>query len=250
MILVTDFDNTLYSKHNPNVLTDNLQAARTFRQAGNQFILATGRSISSLSRVLPDPYRHFDYLILENGAVCLDQTSKTLFRCNIPERLCMNISRDILQNFGQTAVAFIYYHDNSEWPKPSSHTTRIRCWTTTPLIGHQILDYLRKTYSDQLQIFLSRDAVLANYSWIANPEQFHSFIDITAKNSGKENAIQRLMSPPPQRIITAGDDTNDIGMLTQFEGYAMKNSTPEVLSLLPKDRIITSIHSLIETRLN
>ncbi len=71
MILVTDFDNTLYSHSDPQVLINNLQVAQSFRQAGNKFVLATGRNASSLSRVLPDFNKYFDYIILDNGAVCL-----------------------------------------------------------------------------------------------------------------------------------------------------------------------------------
>lgn len=137
MILITDFDNTLYSHSDPQVLIDNLQVAQSFRQAGNKFVLATGRNASSLSRVLPDFNKYFDYIILDNGAFCLGQDNEIVFQYAIPEEIARSISRRVLGEYGD-GVTFVYYHSAREWPTLDHDTTKIRCWATNVQIGNDV----------------------------------------------------------------------------------------------------------------
>ena len=245
MILVTDFDNTLYSRSDSQVLVNNLQAAQSFRQAGNKFVLATGRNVSSLGRVLPDFDKYFDYVILDNGAVCLNQNNEVVFQYTIPEEIARNISQMISDEYGNE-VAFVYYHSAKEWPTLDHDTTKLRCWTTNVNIGSNILEMVNQNYDRQVRSFLAKEASLSSVKWIDEGERFHSFVDIMSKEAGKENAIHRLISSfPDETIITVGDDTNDVGMLTAFDGYAMQGSVQEVLEVIPSDHVVSSVAELI-----
>lgn len=245
MILVTDFDNTLYSRSDPQVLMDNLQVAQSFRQAGNKFVLASGRNASSLGRVLPDFDKYFDYVILDNGAVCLSQSKDVVFQYAIPEETARSISQRILEEYGNE-VAFVYYHSAKEWPALDHDTTKLRCWTTNVKIGSDILEMVNQNYGRQVRSFLAKEAFLSSVKWIDEGERFHSFVDIMSKEAGKENAIHRLAAIfPDETIVAIGDDTNDIGMLTTFDGYAMQDSVQEVLEVVPPDHIVSSVAELI-----
>ncbi len=245
MILVTDFDNTLYSHSDPRVLMGNLQVAQNFRQAGNKFVLATGRNASSLGRVLPDFCDYFDYIILDNGAVCLNQSEEVVFQYVISEKTAQDISQDILQSFGGE-IAFVYYHSAREWPMLDHNTTKLRCWTTDMEIGNGVLAMVNRNYGDQVKGFLVKDATLSSVKWIDEGERYHSFVDVMSNDAGKENAIRHLASSSPdETIITIGDDTNDIGMLTEFNGYAMRDSVQEVLEVVPSNHIVSSVAELI-----
>lgn len=247
MILVTDFDNTLYSRSDPQVLMDNLQVAQIFRQAGNKFILATGRNASSLGRVLPDFDEYFDYVILDNGAVCLNQSNEVVFQYIIPEEIARNISQRISEEYGDE-VAFVYYHSAKEWPTLDHDTTKLRCWTTNVDIGSDVLEMVNQNYNRQVRSFLAKEAFLSSVKWIDEGERFHSFVDIMSKEAGKENAIHRLAAIlPDETVIAIGDDTNDVGMLTAFDGYAMQDSVQEVLEVVPPDHIVASVAELIRS---
>ncbi len=246
MILVTDFDNTLYSHSDPHVLINNLQASEIFRQNGNKFVLATGRNISSLNRVLPNFYKYFDYIILNNGAICLHQNRETIFQYTIPANITQNISHDILQQFNDNAT-FVYYDGTKEWPVLDHGITKLRCWITNPQIGNEVLRLISQKYSNRVKSFLAKEAVMSSVNWINNAERYRSFVDIMSKDAGKENAIRRLVSKfPDEDVVTIGDDTNDIGMLTTFNGYAMQGSVPEVLKITPPGRIVSSVAELMQ----
>lgn len=245
MILVTDFDNTLYSHSNPQVLTDNLRTAQSFRQAGNKFVLATGRNASSLGRVLPDYDKYFDYVILDNGAVCLNRNNEIVFQYTIPEEMARGISQRISKKYSNE-VAFVYYHNAKEWPTLDHDTTKLRCWTTDINIGSNVLKMVNQNYGRQVRSFLVKEVFLSSVKWIDESERFHSFVDIMSKDAGKENAIHHLGNQfSDEAIVTIGDDTNDIGMLTAFNGYAMRKSVQEVLKAVPPDHVVSSVAELI-----
>lgn len=185
MVLVTDFDNTLYSNSNSQVLKSNLQASKAFRQSGNKFVLATGRNASSLGRVLPDFYKYFDYIILNNGAVCVDQNNKTMFQYTIPEEVAQNISQSISKQY-QDEVVFVYYQGAKEWTTLSHDLTKLRCWTTDAQIGENVLKMVNQNYSNQVQSFLDKEAFLSGIQWIDDSGRFHSFVDIMSKDAGKK----------------------------------------------------------------
>ncbi len=246
MILVTDFDNTLYSHSDQQILIGNLQASRRFRQTGNKFVLATGHNASSLGRVLPNFDKYFDYVILDNGAVCLNQSDEVVFQYTIPEEVAQSISQSILRKYSDE-VAFVYYHSAKEWATLDHDTTKLRCWATDVKVGNDVLALVNRNYGDKVKSFLAKEATMSSVKWIDDGERYHSFVDIMSKEAGKENAIRHLASVfPDEEIIAIGDDTNDIGMLTSFDGYAMRNSVQEVLGVVPSDHIVSSVAELMQ----
>lgn len=62
-----------------------------FRQAGHIFCLTTGRSLSSVLRAWPDYRQHLDFMVLDNGAVGINNQDQTIF-----ERI---ITPDLVQKF-------------------------------------------------------------------------------------------------------------------------------------------------------
>ena len=53
------------------------------------------------------------------------------------------------------------------------------------------------------------------------------------------------MGLKPERIITVGDNLNDIAMITAYEGYAMANGREETKAAAPCG-VVNSIAELIE----
>ena len=102
-------------------------------------------------------------------------------------------------------------------------------------------------YGDHLRSFVSRVAIMTSLAWIKNPEQYNSFVDIMTMNAGKHNAIRRLGELyPNEQVTTIGDDTNDLEMIREFDGYAMRDSMPEVLEAVNPRHIVGSVAELLE----
>ena len=77
-IFFCDFDYTLYDHDNSHVTAENLRAVKRWREQGNLFVIATGRSLNELKVSLPDYRDYCDYLILNDGAVVMTVHSEPL----------------------------------------------------------------------------------------------------------------------------------------------------------------------------
>lgn len=250
MIVVSDFDNTLYPHANIPQFQANLNMVQKFRQSGNLFCLASGRNISSLTRIWPEYEQYLDYIILENGATCLNNDGKLLFQYSIEKGIAQSICQTISDNF-PNSTAFVYYYKAKEWPNLDCDVTKLRCWAADSMVGEKILQNVKSEYSDLVQLFLEKHAQITSVDWIIEPTRYHAFIDIMSIEAGKANAIKRLdsssFSKLATRTITIGDDTNDIDMLKRYDGYAVKAAVPEVIASIKPGHIVNSVAELLQS---
>lgn len=247
MLVFSDFDNTLYPHSDDAGFSRNLKSVQKFRQQGNRFCLATGRNQSSLERVWPDYRNYLDYVILDNGAVCLNQRGDVISQETIPLPIVDDIAKRIADEFGKD-IALVFYHSAKEWPEPTNSTTKIRCWTKDLAIAQLISNKIDSAFGKSLQSFIPNGVVKLNVKWIKDPESYHSFVDIVSTKAGKDSIIQQLSDAyPNERIITVGDGMNDLVMIQKYDGYAMHSSVPEVLRIVNPTHIIESVADLLES---
>lgn len=246
MIAFSDFDKTLHPDADEAEFARNLEKIREFRRKGNLFCIATGRSQASLGRAWSDYEDYLDYGIFDNGAVCLDQFGKMMFQETIALAIVKEITRKIVDKFGDD-VQLVFYHDAKEWQEPGDNTTKVRCWTKDLAASQSICDMAGSEYGDEVQGFIARTAVMSSLGWIKNPEEYISFVDIMSVRAGKYNAVKRFCEKfPDEKIVTVGDDTNDLEMIWGFDGYAMQNSMPEVLKAVKPGHVVGSVAELLE----
>lgn len=84
-IVFSDYDGTLDTSEED--IMKNIQSITKFRENGNLFVIATGRSYLDLKRKLALYPIPFDYLILNHGGVILDKDEKVLDVCIIPKKI-------------------------------------------------------------------------------------------------------------------------------------------------------------------
>lgn len=108
MIVFSDFDNTLYLHSDEHEFLYNLEAIKKFRKRGNLFCLATGRNQASLGRAWADYSNYLDYIIFDNGAVCVNRQGETVFQETIPLDIVKTITDKITKKFGNE-VEFVVY---------------------------------------------------------------------------------------------------------------------------------------------
>jgi len=246
MIVFSDFDKTLYPYFDDTGFIRNLAIIQAFRQKGNQFCLATNRNQSSLERAWPDYRDYLDYAILDNGTVCLNQHGDVVFQKTIPFPVAKDIATKTTAKFGEN-VAIIFYHSAKEWQTPDDNTTKIRCWTKDLPISESIFHEIESAYPDSLRSSIIRNAAMPSITWVKHPEQYHAFVDTMSANAGKYHAIQRLLKTHTgEKVITIGDGANDLAMIQQYDGYAMRNSASEILKIVNPTHIIKSVADLLE----
>ncbi len=184
-------------------------------------------------------------MILDNGAICLDQHGQEVFREVIPSDVVEGIAKILENEFGDVAQQ-VFYHGTKEWQEPGPGTTKIRCWTKDAAVSQAIYNMVDSKYGDAVYGTVARTAVMSSLDWIENPEEYISFVDIMSAGAGKNKTIWRLSERyPNEQITTVGDGTNDLEMIQEFDGYAMRNSAPEVLEIVKPGHIIESVEELL-----
>lgn len=250
MILCSDFDGTLYPHDETEIFLTNLQKVQGFRAAGNQFCLATGRSLSSLKRAWPTYQDYLDGMLLDNGSVCINSNNEIIFQYNIPKTVVDNVITFINQvDPDGSRTQFVFYYDLTEHANPNGAVTKVRCWISGEDFAKTVFSDFKKNFHHQTQAFLAEHAFPPNYSWASKVEGLTSFIDIVDKEAGKENGIRdytKINNIPNSEIITVGDDTNDAIMIQKFNGYVVRKPDSQILDLVSPDHIVNSVGELIQ----
>lgn len=249
MILFSDFDGTLCPRDNKKVFHENLVAVQKFRKAGNIFCLATGRSLSSLKRQWTDCQNYLDYIILDNGSVCIDNHEKVIFEHKIPHHTAQAILRQaIFSHETQTKFGLVYYHDMTERQSLDGDVTKIRCWVRNDKTAIKITETINCDFSEYAKAFPMLDVFPSGLSWLDTSVGFTAFVDIVPRDAGKERSVAklaRLLNFDIKQVVTVGDDTNDLEMIKEFNGYAMKKSVPALLQAVEATHIVSSVANLI-----
>lgn len=257
MIIFSDFDNTLYRHGDPATTAENFQAVKKFRQAGHKFCLATGRSLSSIENAfstdnLPNYRQCFDYLVLDNGAICMRPNGEVILEELIPQATAQKIYASIVQKYDKNHdFQLVAYYGSSEHPEIGASLTKMRLWNRNNALAIQITDEINQRFGNEVKAFAAYDVIPTRIPWLEDGD-FTAFIDIAPVKAGKENTIARLVqqSFPSEKVITVGDDTNDISMIRQFDGYAVANAVPLVLENTSTGHIVNNVAALIEWLLN
>lgn len=190
-LIVSDFDGTLYS----DKYDENINLVEKIRK-NNIFVIATGRSISSLKK---DLKIKCDYYICNDGSYILDKDENILTQNIINSNTVKTIySRIIDLNYKE------YYFQNI-----NSYSSKIKEDTNKIFIK---IDTTRNTDSDLEYILNNLNDVYAYKS--------QNWINIMSIKSTKENAIEYLSKNNDfNNIYVVGNDINDYGMIKKYNGY-------------------------------
>lgn len=92
-ILICDYDQTLYL--NDEDMDKNKIAIKKFREKGNIFVIATGRSYFDFHNKV-DLYNFwYDYVIINHGATILDKNNNVFTNFSIKNEIIDNIKNDL-----------------------------------------------------------------------------------------------------------------------------------------------------------
>ena len=247
MILFCDFDGTLSREEIPGDFERNLEAIRRFREAGNKFVLTTGRGLASVKRGFPEYKDYVDYLILDNGAVCMGQDG-VLFSWLIPEEEAQKIVNDINEMSVGHHIGFTFYNsEGAENTELKGGQTKIRIWVDDDDFMGEMNEKMSVRYErDGVRFYTGHRAALALINFHPGAG-FTCLLDATPAGAGKEEAIERLVKMLGEKeVVTVGDGNNDIAMIRKYNGYIMSNSAPYLLAELDDAHVASSVADLID----
>ncbi|MBR5418910.1 HAD family phosphatase [Candidatus Saccharibacteria bacterium] len=246
MILFCDFDGTLFRRDIEGDFERNLEAIQRFREAGNKFVLTTGRGLASVMRQFPEYKEYFDYLICDNGAQCFDADG-IHFEYTISEKDTQDIIEFVKQQRGGESPYSVFYRNGAEYAEGEGAHTKIRFWFTTDEEMFRIYDALVEKFAESGIRFFTGHGLALSLINFTRDDGYKCLIDAVSADAGKDTAFQRIVDEFPGEIATAvGDGNNDLPMLRKYDGYIMKNALPEYQVDFDDEHRVDSAAGLID----
>lgn len=232
-VLVVDYDRTLFI--NNSDMLNNINSINKFRENGNIFIIATGRTYNSLKKEIDKYNIEYDYLILNHGSLVIKKDKSILFHYKIDKNILFNIT-NYLSKYKPKSVMYSYYtEDTNDINNPDISKITIVFQKDIETFKKVMMDIVKK-YNNKLNIYFTQ-----NYE-----------IEIISKETNKSRAIDLLMKKAnfkKENIYTIGDSYTDIDMINDYNGSCMEKSI-DILKNNKNIKKYSSVSVLIKDILN
>ncbi|MCF0146022.1 MAG: HAD family phosphatase [Eubacterium sp.] len=240
-IFFSDMDFTLLTT-DKNISPKTYAALREFVDAGNSFVMSTGRALSSALKLRDRLGLNFphSYMSIFNGAMIYDNDAeKPILEIHVP----MEVVRDLIAIADEEGIHIQTYQGRYfVVRKYSPEVEYYMNGTVMPvIINPNIMEELQNEPCKMLMINLENRKRLEEVQHRLERRfgdeldfvfSHDYYLDIFPKTAGKGNAVRhlcRMLDVPIENTLAAGDEENDITMLQAAGlGIAMKNAVDNV----------------------
>ena len=231
-IIFSDYDGTLDTSEKD--IEKNINAIQKFRDNGNLFVIATGRSYLDLKRKLDLYPIPFDYLIVNHGGVILDKNEKVIDACLI------------FKNVGIEILDFV---------KSIKDIERIILFDTMKKDIDEVTDELTKIMLEMKDAESAKIvSEIINEKWKHTVKSYaistkkYYLVEVISVKTDKGKAIEKILeieNIADNDVYPIGDGANDVEMILKYNGYGMKNSEEVVYKATNK--LCNTVAELIES---
>lgn len=226
-VLASDYDNTFYL--NDEDIEINKEAVREFRDAGNLFVIATGRSYMDLQKKVNAYDLVYDYAIIDHGAGIIDNEGNGIDSVYIENSIALSIKKDLcLENSISNFCCSMF---ESRVDFKHKNLTKINVKYKTKEEAWQVNEAINKKYGEYVN----------SYFLTSNS------IEIISNKTNKSHAIEVLancLDIDKENIYTIGDGYSDMEMIRDFNGYRMENSVKGLKEMT--DKSVKNVAELVE----
>ncbi len=244
-ILATDYDGTLSRWHGVEQI--DLDAIARFRAAGNLFGIVTGRAGDMYDMLVRDNVP-FDFVIVMNGAMSIDTDGNTVFE-ETTDGACVRGITELLGKEEYNNFLSCVIHKT----RKTFHQNYPDGWDKEDYLPHTEIDGI--TRFTQLNTWLRKDEIAARataeinekFGDYVNALQNGTCIDMPPRGIDKGIGVARYadqMGVPHENVWCAGDNMNDMAMITRFHGCAVSNARAEVKEAA--EATYDGIHAIID----
>ena len=226
-IVVSDYDQTFYI--NDDDIEINKKNIQNFREAGNLFIIATGRSYMDFKKKANAYNLEYDYLIINHGATILDGDDNIVFNVSIDNSIIDNIKEDM--NLEKTMSHFCCSLFDSRVEFEYKDLTKIEARYYNKEDAWERNEYINNKYGEYVN----------SYFLTSNS------IEIISNKTSKSHAITVLLEKlhiAKENVYTIGDGYSDMEMIRDFNGYCMEDSVPELKEIT--SNVVNSVSELVK----
>ncbi len=216
-ILISDYDQTLYL--NDEDMENNKVAIKNFREKGNIFVIATGRSYFDFHNKVDLYNFEYDYVIINHGATILDKDNNVFTNFSIKNEIIDNIKNDL--QLEKSLKGFCC----------SRLDSRVD-------FNHKDLTKINVRYNSKEEAMTINKIINDRYSSFVNSYYVtENSLEIISNEINKSKAIDILLKEldiSRNNAYTIGDGYSDVEMVKDFNGYAMVNSVDELKNIAKK----------------
>lgn len=221
MILISDFDGTLYDKNFEN----NIKAVNEFVKKGNTFVIATGRSINRIKEKI-DGKLNFSYIICNDGGMIFDKDYHLIYRKDIALDSAKHIFNELKNSIyvGNPLADLGYAYRNEVLKNTNAVIARV---IDKSKASHLMIDLVKRY--PKVTAYVS-----------------DTYLNFTDKSVNKSNAVKwlgKLINVKPKNMSMIGDNINDIKMCKLGKGFAMENGNEKLIKVCHKT--VKSVEELI-----
>ena len=210
-ILISDYDQTLYL--NDDDMEKNKVAIKNFREKGNIFVIATGRSYFDFHNKVNLYNFEYDYVIINHGATILDKDNNVFTNFSIRNEIINNIKNDL--QLERSLEVFCC----------SGLESRVD-------FNHKDLTKINVRYNSKEEAMEINQTINDKYSNFINSYYVtENSLEIISNEINKSKAIDILLKKldiTRDNTYTIGDGYSDIEMVKDFNGYCIKESVEEL----------------------
>ena len=206
-ILISDFDKTFYTENYDN----NIKLINEFVNAGNKFVIATGRPLYFLEPSIEGKNINYYNLICSDGTVIFDKNNKILFQEVIKKETIQTLIEKIRNN----------PHISDYYLNTAYENTKDINVIANGFLGVPIDRDESQKFIDELPEIDENIKGYLSYKWI----------NIISKNASKSSAIKKLIEINNwnyEDIYVAGDYYNDINMNKDYQSFCFDFSPEEL----------------------
>ena len=226
-ILISDYDGTFYQ--NDRDIKKNIDKVNEFRTLDNLFVLATGRSYVDLKQKIDKYEIPYDYLILNHGALLLSKDLEIIKVFTLDKELVDSIL-EYANNKDIYNVILISAFDKNVTDTLNIVKIMLKLYNYDKAL--EVKNYIDKSYPN-IGSYLARD-------------EEHYLVEVVSCKASKSFMIEKILDKEKivkKNVYTIGDGINDIEMIRDYNGYRVRNSCKELVSVT--DRVIDNVSDLI-----
>ncbi len=227
-ILISDYDGTFYQ--NDRDIKKNIDKVNEFRTLDNLFVLATGRSYVDLKQKIDKYEIPYDYLILNHGALLLSKDLEIIKVFTLDKELVDSILEYANNDKDIYDVILISAFDKNVTDTLNIVKIMLKLYSYDKAL--EVKNYIDKSYTNIKSYFISEDN--------------HYLVEVVSSEASKSLMIDKILDKEEivkKNVYTIGDGINDIEMIRDYNGYRVRNSCKELVSVT--DRVIDNVSDLI-----
>lgn len=238
-IAVSDYDGTMF--HAGKLLGDVVGAVKRWREAGNSFVIATGRDYWMIVSEVERWGIPVDGLICTNGATIYDGAGKLQYHRDIPDELIPRLLRHPaalasmhFQLSSSVEPLRVFLQETSWFPKIGVNYVKVEYEDALKFTG---LGQISFAYEDEDECAGWEMELRREFGDAIDPHRNKTTIDVNVHGVDKASGIDELVRMngwTGKELFVIGDGGNDLGMIRKYGGFTVPGAQEEVVRAAKK----------------